>query len=260
MYGFCNGNARQAAREYHRRFPHRHQPVHTVFSASFRRLREKGNPAPQHIRPHQINVLNEENVIDCVQNDPSISTRHIANQLQVSQNVVWRVLNREVLYPFHRQNVQALQPGDAQNRIIFCQWILQQHAENNNFVFNVLWSDEAYFTRDGINNFHNEHIWALQNPHAIRKRRFQQRFSVNLWGGIYNRSFLPLQMINDRLNANIYRNFLQNTIFDLIDNVPLNLIQNMYYQHDGAPPHRGRAVTEWLNEIFQIGGLVQEVQ
>ena len=59
MYGFCNGNARQAAREYHRRFPHRHQPVHTVFSASFRRLREKGNPAPQHIRPHQINVLNE---------------------------------------------------------------------------------------------------------------------------------------------------------------------------------------------------------
>ncbi|KAL1488188.1 hypothetical protein ABEB36_015145 [Hypothenemus hampei] len=32
VYGYSNGNAREAAREYRRRYPNRHQPAHTVFS------------------------------------------------------------------------------------------------------------------------------------------------------------------------------------------------------------------------------------
>lgn len=251
VYGFCNGNARQAAREYLRRFPNRHHPAHTVFSASFRRLRETGNPAPPHsVRPHEVNVQNEELVVDSVLDDPSISTRRIGSRLQLSQSFVWRVLNREMLHPFHRQNVQALHPGDAEPRLAFCHWIIQQHTQNNNFIFQVLWSDEACFTRNGINNYHNEHVWSLQNPHAIRPGTFQQRFSVNVWGGIFNNTLLPLRVINERLNADMYRNFLETNLFGFIDDVPLNIVQNMWYQHDGAPPHRGREVIAWLHEHF----------
>lgn len=226
-YGLSNGNTRRAAREYGRRFPNRHQPARSVFSASFRRLRETGHPAPRHVRPHEINVQNEENVVDAILENPSLSTRRLANQLQLSQNFVWRTLNKEVLHPYHRQSVQALHPEDNQQRLEFCQWILQQNARNPNFISLVLWSDESCFTRDGITNFHNEHVWSLQNPHAIRPRRFQRRFSVNVWGGIFNNTLLPIQIINDRLNGELYRQLLEHTLYDLIDEVPLNMIANM---------------------------------
>lgn len=251
VYGYCNGNARQAVREYQERFPHRHLPYRQVFSNSFRRLRETGNPAPAAaIRPHAVQVELEEAVIDAATDNPAISTRRIGHNLHVSQNFAWRVLNREVLHPYHPQHVQALHIGDAQQRLAFCNWLLQQHANNNDFISHVLWSDEACFTRDGINNYHNEHIWALHNPHAIRQRRFQQRFSVNVWGGIFNDSLLPLHVLQERLSAVIYRDFLNNT-FDRLEDVPLNIIQHMWYQHDGAPPHRGRVVVEWLNQHFE---------
>jgi hypothetical protein len=30
-----------------------------------------------------------------------------------------------------------------------------------------MFTDEAQFTRDRIQNFHNQHLWAYENPHAI---------------------------------------------------------------------------------------------
>lgn len=231
VYGFCNGNARHAAREYRIRFPERRQPAHSVFSTSFRRLRMTGNAAPQKsIRPHEVNVQDEENIIEAVMENPAISTRRVSRNLGLSQSFVWRVLNREVLHPYHRQNVQALQPGDAQQRLRFSHWILHQHTQDNNFLSNILWSDESTFSRDGINNFHNDHVWSLNNPHVVRSRRFQQRFSVNVWGGLFNNTLLPLTVFNGTLNANMYYEFLDNTLFDFLDDIPLQLRRLMWYQ------------------------------
>jgi len=36
------------------------------------------------------------------------------------------------------------------------------------------------FTRDGIFDLHNVHIWAHANPHAIREARHQTTFSINV--------------------------------------------------------------------------------
>jgi hypothetical protein len=40
------------------------------------------------------------------------------------------------------------------------------------------------FTRDGIFNFHNMHIWAHANPHAIPEARHQTTFSINILADI----------------------------------------------------------------------------
>ena len=40
MYGFCDGNARAAAREYALRFPNRRPPNRETFSNTHRRFRE----------------------------------------------------------------------------------------------------------------------------------------------------------------------------------------------------------------------------
>ncbi|XP_023311154.1 uncharacterized protein LOC108917857 [Anoplophora glabripennis] len=75
--------------------------------------------------------------------------------------------------------VQALDDGDAPQRLEFRRWLLEQHVQNDRFISLIVWSDETCFTRDGINNNHNEHIWALQNPHAVRSRRFQQKYYLS---------------------------------------------------------------------------------
>ncbi|CAG9828027.1 unnamed protein product [Diabrotica balteata] len=78
--------------------------------------------------------------------------------------------------------VQRLHAGDEIDRLEFCRWI------NNNrpTLYKTLFTDEAQFTTDGINNSRNSHVWAEENPHAIRERRSQLRFSVNVWIGVIN--------------------------------------------------------------------------
>lgn len=67
----------------------------------------------------------EENVLDMIEEDPSSSTRQIANTLNVSHWTVWKILKGNLLYPYHIQGVQALLPADYRPRIALCQWVLQ---------------------------------------------------------------------------------------------------------------------------------------
>jgi hypothetical protein len=67
---------------------------------------------------------------------------------------------------------------------MFCQWFLQQCGTNPNFPAFVNFTDEAQFTGGGIQNFHNQHLWADENPHAILPSHHQQRFSINILAGI----------------------------------------------------------------------------
>lgn len=72
-----------------------------------------------------MNVRDEENVIEVVMENPLTSIRRAATPgLSLTQIFVRRVLHREVLHPYHRQNGQVLQLGDAQKRSHFCHWVL----------------------------------------------------------------------------------------------------------------------------------------
>ncbi|KAJ8912523.1 hypothetical protein NQ315_014467 [Exocentrus adspersus] len=231
VYGFCDGNARAACREYRARYPNRRQPYREVFSNAFRRLRESGikqsrsgGPRPQHT------VAQEIAVVDAVLDDPTISTRRISTQLQLPHNFVWKTINRELLHPYHRQKVHHLLPGDEVQRLAFCNWLLEQNEQNPSFISEILWTDESIFTRNGINNTHNEHTWSLENPHSVRIRGFQQRFSVNAWCGIFNRQMLPIQILPNRLNADAYLPFLETNLQDLLDDIPIGLQNRMWYQ------------------------------
>jgi hypothetical protein len=39
----------------------------------------------------------------------------------------------------------------------------------------ILWSDKAAFTREGVFNSHNSHLWAQNNPHVTREWGHQVR-------------------------------------------------------------------------------------
>jgi len=70
----------------------------------------------------------------------------MASRIGVSRMQVWRTLHED-LYPYHDQRVQHLEPGDHAQLMDFCHWI-KAHPE----LLSILFSDEASFTRDGVNN------------------------------------------------------------------------------------------------------------
>ena len=94
-----------------------------------------------------------------------------------SRMLVWRTLHEENLHPYHDHRVQHLELGDPAQHMDLCHWITA-HAQ---LLSVLLFTDEASFTQDGINNSRNLHTWSHDNPHEISVTKFQMRFSVNVW-------------------------------------------------------------------------------
>jgi hypothetical protein len=154
--------------------------------------------------------------------------------------------NENRLHPYHLQKVQHLQPGDPARRLDFCNWL----NENRHLYRYILFSDEAQFTRDGINNTRNSHVSAELNPHPTMETNFQHHFSINLWCDVLHYQLIDSFVFPRCLTGAVYLQFLQEELLQLLEDVPLAVRYRMMYQHDGAHPHFNRAVVEHLNVHF----------
>lgn len=249
VFGFCNGNGDMAEREYRARYPNRRHPTANVFRRLDQRARETGSFVPRNVnagRPRQRRTVQlEEQILDAVQEDPSVSTRQLAATLNIPSNkTVHLVLKQNLLHPYHVTKVQPLYENDNIARLNFCNTILNTIRDNDGFLRRILWSDECMFTRDGVFNTHNIHHWADENPHEYREYGHQRRFSINVWLGIINHRVVGPIYLPNRLNADEYLNVLE----QVIDEMPLQIRHEMLYMHDGAPAHFARNVREWLDE------------
>lgn len=253
-YGRSNGNGLQARRLYAELYPERRLPHHTIFARLHQRLRENGTFMKRTAdcgRPREVRTVQlEEAVLDIVSESPETSTRKIANMLNVSNFTVFKILKEQQLYPFHIQRVQALLPRDFLPRLVFCQWIVHVTAQNPNFLNGVLFTDEASFSRDSIRNFHNNHLWADENPHGIFQANFQNQFSVNVWLGVLDDHLIGPYFLPLRLNGESYHHFLQEELPALLEEIPLHLRQNLWFMHDGAPAHFSINVRRHLDTVY----------
>ena len=97
------------------------------------------------------------------------------------------------MYAYHVQKVQHLGPGDFAERLEFCKWLNVSRQLHRYILFT-----------DGVNNTHNSHVWADENPHATVESNFQLRFSVNVWCAV-----LDDQLIGPFFLEEAYLRFLQ---------------------------------------------------
>lgn len=146
------------------------------------------------------------------------------SELGISPTVIWKTLSVDGRHPFHIQHVQHLLPADIPRRRAFCDWFSNQTNNDPQFWQTILWTDEATFTRKGILNQRNSHIWSHENPRTIREH-FQHSFQCNVWLGIINNTLIGPHFLPVRLNANSFLEFL-NIQNDLLENIPLNLRGN----------------------------------
>jgi hypothetical protein len=181
-----------------------------------------------------------------VQRNPRLFTRRIACWIGVSRMQVWRTLREDDIHPYRDRRVQHLEPGDLDQRMNLCHWI-KAHPE---LLRVILFTNEASFTRDGINNSRNLRTWSHENPHRIRITNFQRRYSENIWCGLLGDKLIGPFVFDNNLTGDTYEFFLRNELPGLLEDIPLVVTSQLYFQHDGAPPHYTRHVREYLDESF----------
>jgi hypothetical protein len=71
-----------------------------------------------------------------------------------------------------------------------------------------------------------------------------------VWCGVTGDQLIGPYIFPQRLTGDIYVNVSQDELPALLQNVPLQTRQQMYYQHGGAPPHFSQVVRKYLNHKF----------
>jgi len=201
VYGFCDSNARATVQEYQRRFPDRRIPSRSVFTRIHQTLRDSGSHPSVSLQSERevVRTINtRENILQMVQRSPRLSTHRISSGIGVSRMQVWRTLHEEDLYPYHDKRVQHLEPGDHAQRMNLCHWI-KVHPE---LLSVILFSDEASFTRDGVNNLRTVHKWSHDNPNETSVTNFQMRFTVNVWCGVLGNKLIGPFVFDNNLTGN----------------------------------------------------------
>jgi len=252
VLGECNNNFSAAERRYSEKFPDRTPHSRHVFERLAKRVREKGIVQPDHNKGKKIlrPAREGDNAIDVLAAatvDPTISTRKIALELDQSRSTVWRILNNEKWHPYHINLHQQLSLADHANRVAFCEWLLNQHVT---LCEEIVWSDEAMFKSNGEVNLHNAHYWSDRNPHWLREVDNQHVWSLNVWCGIVGDRIIGPFFFDGTLTGLRYAEFLRTTIAEVLDELPLALVRNMWLQQDGCPAHWHRMARAAADLLF----------
>lgn len=85
---------------------------------------------------------------------------------------------RRILHLFHLQRIQLLLSDDHPKGMCFTYVILQQSVQDVNISIYVLFIDR--FTRGGVCNQQNAHLWAQSFPRGVRQHLVQHRSALNV--------------------------------------------------------------------------------
>lgn len=253
IYFQCFENAAIASRQYALRYPLRRHHSRMVFRRLALRLRQHGQVQPTPTLRRNRRVRREDNIINVlayIHADPHLSIREISRDLGISYGSVQKILMDFKMHPYHIVIHQALNDTDFERRLDYCYWLRDFIRENHHILSQILWTDEASFCSNGRVNLHNMHYWSDTNPHWLREDYQQGRWSVNVWCGVINGAIIGPHIFNGNLTGDMYLNFLFNDLPGLLENVPLEVRRNMWFQQDGCPAHYSRNVQDFLNRHF----------
>lgn len=80
--------------------------------------------------------------------------------------------------------------------------------------------------------------------------RPQGRTSFNVWIGMWRNKILGPVIYEGNLTSERYIELVLNPILEQLEDEPLNILRQLWWHQDGAPPHNGRIVTNLLNRMF----------
>lgn len=251
VYGESGRNVDAARRLYADRFPE-NVPSRSSFHNIIKIFLETGSVEVKKKKRRKTVTRedNEINILAAVAHNPQISSRTLASDSGISKGSILTILKRHKFHPYHISLHQELHGQDFHNRTTFCEWARRQLRRNVNFFRSVLFSDESSFANNGIINRHNMHFWSADNPHWLRQVDHQRPWSVNVWCGIIGPRLIGPYFIDGTLNGDKYRDFLENHLLELLEDLTLDELGNLWFQHDGCPAHFSIQARTVLDQMF----------
>ena len=198
-------------------------------------------------RERPVTLRREDEVLEHFQDNPHSSLRNAAAIMDnISHESVRSVLKSHCWHPYKMQTVQQLYDEDFASRLEFAAQQLEL-IEATDFLHKITFSDEANFHLCGSVNRHNFRYWAPTNPHWFRQFPLQSP-KTTVWAAIGSNGVFGPFFHDETVNSDRYLSMLQNQFWPAVEQ--RNLTNDMIFMHDGAPPHWGRNVREWLNGKF----------
>lgn len=192
---------------------------------------------------------NKFNILLCVTENPNISVRQIASELNLHPSTVHKVLKKEKYYSYKYSKHQELFEPDKFTRSVFCETIIEKSNLDRNFLKMICFTDESTFTIHGEPNTQNFRYWSQENPHLMLATHTQYPEKLNVWAGIFGRFIIGPFFIENNLNSNKYLDMLQNEIGPQLEEYA-NQNNEVWYEHDGCPAHCSRDIKLYLDQCF----------
>ncbi|GFS87703.1 uncharacterized protein TNCV_2942791 [Trichonephila clavipes] len=175
----------------------------------------------------------------------------------IPYTTVWLALRRTLrCYPYKIHRHHELLPGDSVNRRAFAVWAFQKMAEDDDWLSNLLWTDEAHLTLQGSVNTHNCRIWATENPRTVMETPLHDE-KVTVWVGFTTSTVIGPFFFEEMRDSGFvtatvtgerYADMLQNRIIPSL--ADKHLLERTIFMQDGAPPHIARRVKDLLRRSF----------
>ncbi|GAA57304.1 transposable element Tc3 transposase [Clonorchis sinensis] len=173
----------------------------------------------------------------------SLSIIQVSQLTGIPRTSVHRIMRRHLhLYPYHFTLLQNITEEDKEKRVTFTNWLL----DNEEIVPNILWSDEAKFSVDGIINKHNCVTWFREAPHENLTHNLHSAH-LCVWMGFSSKCRLRPFFFDATVSGDSYLHMLQAPV---IPQLKQHKRSSTVFQQDGAPPHYSNQLRTYLREQF----------
>lgn len=251
IHGECNRIIQKTCRMFNERYPH----LTAMTKQKFKRIESnflrygKAKSTTIRRRPITNDEHNEIDVLAYFNVYPRQSIRLAAQDLGLTFYAIQAILKKHKMHDYSFTLVQELHPGDVDRRMEFCEQITIKIQEDPLYLQKIIWTDEAKFSREGIINRHNLHHWSTENPHLKRDNHFQNQFGFNVFCLLMNNQYSFI-IYDYNLTGERYVEILRGVVSPFLENLPLNILRESWYQMDGAPAHSTREVDRELTQMF----------
>ena len=125
---------------------------------------------------------NVDRVIEAIIQSPRRSARRHSAELGISQSTVQQIIHKDLAFQLYKiMTVQQLNPRDNQQRLSFCQTMLDMFEEKEDLT--LIMSDEVHFHLNGTLIKQNFQYWASENPRELHQRPLYSP-KVTVWCGL----------------------------------------------------------------------------
>lgn len=223
-------------------------PTEKSIRSIFKKFEETGSVlnAPKSGRP-PIDDEKKNEIAEHFKQEPQSSIRKSLSTLNCSYGTVQKVLRNDFkMFPYRIQATQLLYEEDCALRRVMCETLIQSIDADENFLSNLIFSDESTFHLNGIVNRHNCRIWGTETPTETYQRS-QASEKVNVWMGLSSTRVYGPFFIEGNITAALYLDMLKSCFMPSLSRT---CKRKAVFQQDGAPAHYSLIVRQFLDEAF----------